>query len=318
MHRQRCVLRYHPSSGGGPMTTGRKLKLDLGDVQETMLWTLYHRATEARDPETVLHDPWAVQLVETIEYPFEKRFGTPTAGQAQWQALRARCFDEEIRRFLARHPDGTVVALGEGLETQFSRVDNGRVHWLSVDLPEVIEVRRRLRPDDAPRQRSLACSVLDDRWMTGLDGSRGLLVTARGLLMYLRPTQVHGLIAACAERLPGGALLFDAVPSWLSRRSTLTPRRTPTGYRFPPWLWGVDAGETARLQALHPNIVDIREIRPPRGRGPVYRFLVPLIGTVPGVRGRKVMSIMIVRFGPSGAPAPSRAIPPDPPDLPRR
>jgi O-methyltransferase involved in polyketide biosynthesis len=33
-------------------------------------------------------------------------------------------FDREVRRFLAAHPGGTVVALGEGLETQFWRVDN--------------------------------------------------------------------------------------------------------------------------------------------------------------------------------------------------
>jgi hypothetical protein len=29
-----------------------------------------------------------------------------------------------VRRFVAQHPAGTVVALGEGLETQFWRVDN--------------------------------------------------------------------------------------------------------------------------------------------------------------------------------------------------
>lgn len=39
-----------------------------------------------------------------------------------------------------------VVALSEGLETQFWRLDNGRARWLTVDLPETIELRRRLRP----------------------------------------------------------------------------------------------------------------------------------------------------------------------------
>ena len=39
-------------------------------------------------------------------------------------------------RFLAANPDGTVVALGEGLETGFWRVDNGSVNWLTVELPE--------------------------------------------------------------------------------------------------------------------------------------------------------------------------------------
>ncbi len=36
------------------------------------------------------------------------------------------------------------------METQFWRVDNGRVHWLTVNLPEVVTVRQQLL-DDGPR-----------------------------------------------------------------------------------------------------------------------------------------------------------------------
>jgi O-methyltransferase involved in polyketide biosynthesis len=59
-----------------------------------------------------------------------------------------------------------VVALGEGLETQFWRVDDGRVRWLTVDLPMAVDVRRRLLGDDPPRRRTLAVSALDFSWMT--------------------------------------------------------------------------------------------------------------------------------------------------------
>ena len=86
----------------------------LDAVPETLLWNLYHRAAEARRPDTVLPDPRAVELVDTIDFPFEARFGSAAPALAQWQALRAACFDREVRRFLRRHPDGTVVALGEG------------------------------------------------------------------------------------------------------------------------------------------------------------------------------------------------------------
>lgn len=57
---------------------------------------LYHRALEARRPDAVLADPKAVELVERIDYPFEQRFGA--GGLSQLQALRARCFDREVRR----------------------------------------------------------------------------------------------------------------------------------------------------------------------------------------------------------------------------
>src|SRR4051794_22521203 len=188
------------------------------EIAETLMWTLYHRASEARRSDAVLHDPVAVELLDAIDFPFERRFGAPRAGLAQWQALRARTFDRGVERFLAKHPDGTVVALGEGLETQFWRVDNGRVRWLTVDLPEAIEVRERLLPA-GERQRLLACSALDPRWIEAVDRTRGVLVTAQGLLMYLEPADAREVIGTCALRLPGGTLVFDAVPRWLSERS---------------------------------------------------------------------------------------------------
>src|SRR5262249_3636412 len=93
-----------------------RVKADLSGVPGTLLWTLYHRSLEARRPDAVLRDPLAIELVDRIDYPFAEAFGT---GFGQWQGLRSRTFDLEVERFLADHPDGTVVALGEGLETQF-------------------------------------------------------------------------------------------------------------------------------------------------------------------------------------------------------
>lgn len=275
------------------MTGDVKLRVDLGGVPETLLWTLYHRAVEARRPDAVLEDPMAIELVDAIDYPFKQRFGAGSLGQ--WQALRARCFDREVGRFLARHPDGTVVALGEGLETQFWRVDNGRVNWLTVDLPETLALRERLLPQ-SPRRRTLECSAFDERWLAEVDTSREVLVTAQGLLMYFERADVHRLIAACAQRLPGGGLLFDAVPRWLSERSQRGLLKTSTGYQAPPWLWGMDAEEQREIAAIHPNIVELHTVRLPRGRGVLHGFLLPLAGTIPMIR-TKLLSVMLARFG---------------------
>jgi O-methyltransferase involved in polyketide biosynthesis len=167
-----------------------KVAVALERVPETLLWTLYHRAVEARRPDAVLHDPMAVELVDRIDFPFRERFGT---GEdfSQWQALRARCFDDALRRFIAAHPTGTVVALGAGLETQFWRVDDGSVRWLTVDLPKVIGLRQRLLPK-SDRLRTVGTSALDPSWMDEVDDYAGVLITAQGLLMYLEPEEGAG------------------------------------------------------------------------------------------------------------------------------
>ena len=272
-----------------------RLAVELDRVPETLLWTLYHRAIEARRPDAVLRDPLAVDLVEQIEFPFEERFGSGAAF-SQWQALRARCFDGAVRRFLAERPGGTVVALGEGLETQFWRVDNGRVRWLTVDLPEVVDLRHRLLPEE-PRLRAIGCSALDPRWLAEVQDEAGVLVTAQGLLMYLDPDEARGLVARCAERFgSGGGLVFDVVPRWLVERSRRGLLKTSTGYEPPPWSWGFDRDEEQRLWAL-PHVAGLQTLPLPRGRGLLHGVVLPAAGRV-GVLRRRLLSVLAVRFAP--------------------
>jgi O-methyltransferase involved in polyketide biosynthesis len=270
-----------------------RFAVELDRVSETLLWTLYHRAAEAHRPDAVLDDPLAVELVDRIDFPFRERFGDGERF-SQWQALRAWCFDGAVRRFLAVHPGGTVVALGEGLETQFWRVDNGSVRWLTVDLPEVVELRQRVLPSE-PRARTIASSALDPGWLNEVGDASGVLVTAQGLLMYFSREEVHGLIARCAERFRGEAMVFDVVPRWLMARSQKGQVRTDSGYEPPPWHWGYDREEERRLRRL-PGVAKLERLRLPRGRGAAHGLVIPLVTRLPLLRGL-VLTVHRARFG---------------------
>lgn len=279
------------------MTDGegqRRVRVELGGVPETLLWNLYHRALAASGPHPLLTDPKAVELVERIDYPFE-RLAQRGGPSGQWHGLRVRRFDEQVRRFLIEHPEGTVVALGEGLETQFWRVDNGQVRWVTVELPETVAVRRALLPD-GPRQRTVACSATDERWTAEVDASRGVLITAQGLLMYFQPAEVDRLVDLCARRFPGGALVFDAVPKWMiARRSGWLDRETDD-YHPPPWTWEMDAGEQRRL-AARPGVATLAVTRPARGHGVFFGVLFPALERVPALGYRlPVFPVLLARF----------------------
>jgi len=262
----------------------------LSGVPETALWTLYHRVREARRPDTVLSDPTAVRLIEEFDYPFETRFGTGFPVQPQIMALRARTFDDEVRRFLAQHPGGQVVALGEGFETTFWRVGDPRVRWLTVDLPPMVELRRHLLPS-SDRLRAYAGSALDLSWMDAVDPARGVLVTAQGLLMYFQPAEAQGLIAAVAERFPGGRLVFDAITPAVGEQ-VVRQVRTGSVFEPPPLHWFVSPGDLPRIQALHPAIRSVREVRPRMGRG-LAGWLAPRLKRIPVVSRRRPMIIVI-------------------------
>lgn len=242
----------------------------LEPVPETMLWNLHHRAAEARRPDRVLDDPVAIDLLDRLGPAVEERFGPANPLLAQAQALRARRFDLEVERFLAVEPAATVVALGEGLETQFWRVDNGRVRWLSVDLPEPLALGAELLPTNS-RRRLLPTSVLDPDWADEA-GPGPVLVSAQGLLMYLGPEEARGVIATAVHA--ADLIVFDTVPPWFSAR-TQRGMRTARGYVAPPMPWGV-GGREERALAATPGVARLRRLVMPRGRGPLFGAVLPL------------------------------------------
>ena len=93
---------------------------DVMPVSDTALVTLWCRAAEARRDDALLDDPMAVRLVDSLDYDFD-RFRL--SADRQDLGLRALAFDTAVRDYLATHPRATVVALGEGLQTSFWRLD---------------------------------------------------------------------------------------------------------------------------------------------------------------------------------------------------
>jgi O-methyltransferase involved in polyketide biosynthesis len=247
-------------------------------VPETMLWALHNRATEARRQDAVLVDPDSLQIHGGMDYDFTAHFGDPSGSLA----VRAAAIDAALRRWLRQHPDGFVVSLGEGLETQRRRVDNGRMQWLSVDLPEAISLRERFLPPTT-RFRHLAMSALDPAWMDAVDASAGVFIVAQGLLMYLEPERVSRLLSGIADRFPGAEIVFDAIPRWFSEQTLRGVQQTPH-YRLPAMPWGINCDEIAPvLRGWNPQLADIAflDYGAPRGW---WRLVGQVIDQIPMVR----------------------------------
>jgi O-methyltransferase involved in polyketide biosynthesis len=245
----------------------------LTGVSETALMTLWVRATEARRPDSIIDDPMAIRLADAIEFDYAK-FGFT---RRQDMAVRALAFDREARRYLGDHAKATVVALAEGLQTSFFRLDNADVghefRWLTVDLPPMIDLRRKLLPS-SQRVRMLAQSALDYTWMDQVDPEHGVFITAEGLLMYLQPDEALGLIAECAKRFPGGRMMFDLPPAWFARGITSGLLRPSLRYRVPPMPFSRTPSQVADLRNEIPGIRAVHDIALPPGRGKVFNALL--------------------------------------------
>ena len=265
----------------------------LDGVSATTLWTLHNRASEAKRSDGVIRDPWAVTLFDAIEYDYRK-FGKPN----QSHALRAVAFDAAARAYLRAHPTASVVALAEGLQTSFWRLDRtgvaNELTWYSVDLPPVMALREQLLPHD-DRIVALAQSALDRSWMDGIDAPDGVFITAEGLLMYLDPTDALGLIRDCVAHFPHGQLMFDSVPHWVSRR-TQKGLKLSARYTTPRMPFSLTADEGVALARHIPGVRSARDIPLPPGRGLWKLMASPALDRVPALR-RARPSITLLEFG---------------------
>ena len=253
----------------------------LTGVSETALMTLQVRANEARRPDSIIDDPMAIELVDAIDFEWAK-FGF---SRRQDMAVRARAFDYEARRYLADHPRATVVALAEGLQTSFYRLDAAGVghefHWLTVDLPPMIELRSKLLPP-SDRIEMCAQSALDFSWMDRVPADDGVFITAEGLLMYLQPDEALGLIAACAKRFPGGRMMFDLPPTWFANAITRGMLRPSLRYRVPPMPFSMTPSQLADLVNEVPGIRAVHDLPLPAGRGTAFNAIMWTIQRVIG------------------------------------
>jgi O-methyltransferase involved in polyketide biosynthesis len=138
---------------------------------------------------------------------------------------------------------GLVVDIGCGLDTRFHRLDNGRMIWLGLDLPEVIEFRRRRLLPDSERCRSLPRSMFDLAWLDVVaQMQKPVVFLAEGVFPYFTEAEVKRVITALSARFPGAGLAFDALSPFsagLHNRTSAILKET--GARI-DWPWMTPAG----------------------------------------------------------------------------
>jgi O-methyltransferase len=192
--------------------------VQLGEVEKTLLWTVYMKVLDFRDPPPVLGDVWAVDVFDRLDFDHRELWGV--SRNRYLVLLRARRIDAWARRWIDRNPGGTVLHLACGLDSRALRLGlprDGR--WFDLDLPNVVELRRGLLPEPEGYQL-LSGSVTEPSWLAGVPAQAPVMVIAEGLVEYLSPNQTRRLLDRLVDHFPhGGELVFDTVRPWVGAMS---------------------------------------------------------------------------------------------------
>ena len=193
----------------------------------------------------LISDLKAAEIVSRIDYDFsdlDKKF--PFRNDLL-NVVRAKHFDAKIRSFIIKHPRASVINIGAGLDTTFSRIDNGLIQWYDLDLPDVMELRRHLISEN-DRVHPISNSMFDPVWYKCVDRTgEGVFAISGGVLFYFGESQVKSFLSAFADNLPGAEIVFDA----LSRLGAFLANRTirKTGIKKAVVRWALkDASIVSR------------------------------------------------------------------------
>ncbi|MBR3251896.1 MAG: class I SAM-dependent methyltransferase [Erysipelotrichaceae bacterium] len=191
----------------------KKYHIEKNTVQETLIIPLYGRKVCADHYPELFTDKEAERICGLLDYDFasKKKMMESPAGLFGALEVAQRHYDLlwEIKEYLKVHPEAAVVNLGCGLDDSFSKADNGLCQGYNIDLADVIKIRNELF-GKRERETNIASNLNDYRWMDQIDGNKGAIFFAAGVLYYLKKEDVIALADALAERFPGGALVFDS------------------------------------------------------------------------------------------------------------
>lgn len=183
-------------------------EIELGSIQETLLLPLWGRAVETQKQNPLLVDTLAVSIMQSLAYDFQKiKNNINQITRAAWIA-RSIYFDEKIKTFLTKHPDGTVINIGCGLDTTFDRVNNGISVWYELDFQDVIELRRKYIKESEKRI-FIAESVLSNNWYLQIKNKEHLFLLMAGIIYYIEEKNIKKLFNELCNHFQDFTIVLD-------------------------------------------------------------------------------------------------------------
>lgn len=202
----------------GDIMEDKKINPLLTGSAETMLQSFYARAKYSRRKNAKFYDAKAIELVGKIDYDFSKAEKDSTMSNGV--IARTIVFDELVKDFINKNPDCTVVNIACGLDTRFYRMDNGRIIWYNVDLPETIEVRDAIYHESG-RVSTIGISATDPAWADKVTKRGKMLFIIEGLSMYLTSDENAQMLSIIRDKFDNATVLMECLAKkWVNKEHT--------------------------------------------------------------------------------------------------
>ena len=212
------------------------MALQFGDVQETALITLAIRASETAREKPRIVDMKAKEIIDSLGVDVSK-FDPFLSHEGV--VARTILFRNTLQDLLRQYPDAVCINLGCGFDDKFSQGDNGTLQWFDVDLPDQIEVRRKVF-SDRDRCTMLPGNALEGSWTKQLPKAEMNIVVMEGVLEYFSREQVKTCLNMLCDSFPHGYLLAELHSKFLEKHGS--KHHDAVKHTNASFGWGTDSG----------------------------------------------------------------------------
>lgn len=213
------------------------MKINVNDVAETAFLTLYCHALDAQSKSPILNDSSSLMTTQALTGELmhsDKTLhrmlvrGKVARKLVIHTAIRAKKYDRYALDFIRKYPKATIVNIGCGLDNRFERINNGKIEFYDLDLPDIMEIKKQFFKE-TKRYHQISQSVFDFSWMERIK-KNDILFLAEGVLMYCEERDVKSLFIRLQNAFPGSDFVCEVVNSmwlngWLKKITNFKMRR---------------------------------------------------------------------------------------------
>jgi O-methyltransferase involved in polyketide biosynthesis len=249
--------------------------INIQGVPETMLQTLYARAAYSKKKNHKFYDKKSMEIVSRLDYDFAN--AAKDSAMSDGVIARTILLDRMVGDFIEENPEATVINIACGMDTRVYRVDNGKIRWYNIDLPETIEVRERFLEEN-DRIRMIAKSAMDESWAEVIEQPKGkTLVVIEGLTMYLSEADVKQILEIIDKHFDNVEIIMETMNPFVVK-NVKEKSIEASNAKF---SWGISSGK--ELETMAPAFRWAQDVSLAEGMKVMYPAY-GLIAWIPAVR----------------------------------
>ena len=182
----------------------------LDGVEDTLYIPLIARIYASKKFSNFFYDEKALSIEKYI--PNNRISNNSSEYFYMASVCRQYVIDQKIEKFIQKHFNVNIVFLGAGLETAYYRINNESAVFYQVDLPNVIEIRKKIL-GNGKNEKLISGDMFKLDWIKEIDIKLPTLIVVAGVYQYFKTFKILEMIKKMKELIPNGELIFDVTNS---------------------------------------------------------------------------------------------------------